>query len=480
MRAFTKSVSPALARSRAAWVRAHLEARWKALETRLDAEIASTEIQVQWVGENAGEASATPMTDALAREAGPRASEALAGALATSGLGEDERWALAEGWAEAGRAHARAWIGAGTGEGALKAAVGEMRSISETVPGETPEGVPLGRVREVARRGRKLLDTLKGCERWLAWEACVSVPPEDLGVGPERWRAWLLSQGAGRAVGERTASEALRDWRWPNVRPPMRLAGLGAGHLPPIEGDSAWANAIACEGAAANVPAGERARVWAARARREESTYEARRRADIGAEAIEWMSWRAARTETWQSPKDALARWRAMWRACPHLPGEGVSERLALAERTAGGRRRVVWTTPVTGPEGLICASMLHRERPGALALAAASGTLELILWPEIGKRLGRVRWDRTAVERMTGGRAPGGSEPMAGVLAHIARTHDEIGARDDLGLLGTMIGAGVPTRAATPGYRPDALSRAVMDLAPVVAEIDDWDTRSK
>ena len=475
MRAFAEDVSTKLTRSRAAWVRAHLEAKAQTLRRKIDEEIAHTEITVQWAAAWARNEGAAPVTDALCTEAGLHASETLVRALATSGLDEEEQWTLAEGWAGAGRRYARAWIAERAGEAALRSAVETMRALADATPGDIPDGTTLERITEIARHGAGLRAQLERCERWLAWETCLSVPREQLGATPARWRAWLLSQSTRREVSETDAMHALRSWRWPNVHPPMRLAGLGAGTQPAIEGDSAWANAIACEGASVGTPKRDRAAAWVARMRADEASYEARRRAEVGARALEWTRERTAGANAKADAERALARWRAMWRACPHLPGEGATERLVLAERTAGGCRRVVWTTPVAGPEGLIGASIVHRVRPGALALAATSATLELVLWPEIGSRLGRARWDRGSLGETTGEGTADDAETMATLVAHAARAIKAQGGAGGRAHEMAEIVAG-----QNPPHRPDALNRAVMTLAPVVAEIDAWALRAK
>ena len=407
---FTGAVSARIARSRAAAVRAHIEGNEERLARAADEHIAAMEIDVAWLR------TGTPAVtmEELVLRAAPEAGKGLVDALQAPGLDAGERAALAKGWGKAGWSHAKAWLAERATHDQWHRAAKALQRLGVAPRGEDPT---LERLGVLARQSEAWLAKLAHCDGWLAREACLHAPVPVLGEGCGRWRAWALARAAGRLaetpeIDEDAAREALADWRWPEVRPPLRVAGVGAGRCRALRGDAAWANAIEAEDTMEHA-LGEDGRTWLARARSGEDGALERARAKIGRMARRWVALR--RTGEEHAPETVLARWRTQWARCEALAGDGAVGTPRLRQSRRWGHRQMQWALPVRGPEALIAACVIGRREPAELARAALGATLEVWMSPHRDAVEGEVYFDEDAVRERTGDGGPAEREAEQG-----------------------------------------------------------------
>ena len=405
---FARTLPPSTERSNDARMRERLVRRRRAIEARIEEALWDARIEVRTLASDAIAASPEGAMEGLGAALADTVVTALLEACDDEGgLGCTEVEARAA-WNEDGADHARAWLESHAPSAHWQ---GLARALAHAWPdragGAPPDHLATIPLIEIASRGPALEEKLRSADPWVAREACANLWTSVLDEPAEMWpvrAVELVARMLGEEVpGEDAARAALADWRWPEMRPPLALIASGAGRLAPIEGDGAWAHAIA---------AMERDRWdshphWAQRMRRGEGDGVRQAMAKVRAiarESIETPGTGAARA--------VLARCARAWGRSEALKGSGVLRRPRLEPVECEGERVMMWVFDVESPEALVAGAALGGKGLAHAAdkHAACETTLVLGLQPSVrfgflreGAGVDRREERREALERMIG-----------------------------------------------------------------------------
>ena len=144
--------------------------------------------------------------------------------------------------------------------------------------------------------------------------------------GDARYRSLNRIAEIARA-GER-CSEALEHWEWDDVKPPLVIVGMGAGHASPIRSKCAWTHVLASE---------KSAKRWVSA--QGECTEEWVKEITEG----EGLAGEEARAKVRKSAM--LARAEALWEASDALEGDGARRRAERGDVPVRSRVRAKRTT---------------------------------------------------------------------------------------------------------------------------------------
>ena len=410
---YAQALPPSGQRSRDAHARSYLHRRAGALKGVMERAMCDAHIgalELGWAQSLLGEAQhlrERATIAALAERAGANAARALANTLARAGVLACTEEAAEHAWAPQAKHDARAWLKRSAAPErwlALASAIGRAADDAHMAP------MGIGALATVASRHPEITRKLAQVDPWVAREACRTMEIERLREPCERWPARIVQHRAEKmgaeVVSEARAEAALADWRWPRAEPPLGVVAAGAAALAPIEGDSAWANALgmadrtgvgAYEACRAGGSKGVSA--WAAKARQGEDQAIEEARARVRA---------LARRHPLGADEGALARWRARWGAHRALAGDGAIALPALALVEPAREHGMKWVFALENPEVLLAVGTLAgleareiidvvTQKHGRLALniecASRSGHLEqgATRAPEEAESLGRA-----------------------------------------------------------------------------------------
>ena len=252
MARYAATLPPSGQRSGDAHARSHLHRCAGALARRMERAMGEAHIAGEALGaaperiEGSQARKEGAVLAVLAERAGVLAARALADALAQAGALGCAEEAAEEAWTTQATADARAWLerrAAPTRWDALARAIGKARA------GGAIGAVGVGALATIAGGHPEIVHRLGTVDPWVAREACRTMEIGALGEPAGRWPVRIVQRQARRmgasAVGDAEARAALADWRWPRAHPPLAVLAAGAMTLPPIEGDSAWAHALA-------------------------------------------------------------------------------------------------------------------------------------------------------------------------------------------------------------------------------------------
>ena len=329
-------------RSAAARLEAALERDWTKIEARMGRALAATRVYTDpyKVRDSQGDTTTATLAVRAEGEAASRVSEVLAERARALGIG-DESVARAEGrWRGHAREDVRRWSAATGPWPVWEQALEAVRRLGESAP----RALSLSRWAMLARGGVPLAERLGEAEPWLAGEAALRLDASVLARPVTEWRRALVRASAralGRKdpIGDADADAALAHWRWPGARPPLGLAGVGAGVLAPLESDSAWSNALEADTSKA---LGRDPLEWARAVREGEEAVGEAVTDTVRDIALRWA--RGAGED-----EATLARWEEAWGGSPRLPGEGRR----IAPVFAPGARRAQalgWNIPIEAP----------------------------------------------------------------------------------------------------------------------------------
>ena len=250
-------------------------------------------------------------------------------------------------WTPQARAHTQRWLE----EQAPKAHWSALaQAIRDAQPNTTTMGLTIKRLTELARRGPALTEKMRACDAWVACEACWNMTYDVIDGDEKRWKAHAVKnprrqKGTEKKITDKDAEQALEHWRWPTMRPPLEIVSAGAGNLPPIESDSAWAHAV-------------KANVNMTRMDRETSVENERKGEENNRKEImrEIANLARMQVNAWSTNdiSGAIKRCRQQWRQCTMLKGDGgiAEPRLKIIKDDEG--TRMYWVLDIHGPETLM------------------------------------------------------------------------------------------------------------------------------
>ena len=365
------------ARSAQARLRATLEREGPALEAALEQVRSESLVYIDPQGATSeqGRLGASAIARAGACDAAERMARLLAERMREAGAAPAQIERASKHWGKTALEDVNRWM-------ALSGARNDWTQVLKRIRGLrdlAPRTLALGRWALLAELGSALVAKLERVDPWVASDAC-RVLGRDALLGCERaWPGAIIAahaRGLGRGATVRIADgqAALADWRWPGVRPPLTIVAAGAGVLPPIAGDGAWAHALDAEPdsnerwvdgerhiadgweARRTTPAHE----WA-RARRE-GEERARARLD---ETVGWLArrWIEGAGGAGTDAERVLGRWREEWATNEWLAGDGRRFAPALvAHGTMLG-----WSAMIEGPDALLARCQLSGESPATV-----------------------------------------------------------------------------------------------------------------
>ena len=157
-------------------------------------------------------------------------------------------WEARARWTRLAREDVQAWTEARASDAAWERA----RQALEGLAHHMPRGLTLARWAVVVGDGARLARKIEAASHWVAIEACKHLGAGALEGAPDTWmvevvRHYAIEMGRAEAIDDRTTREALAHWRWPQMRPPLRVIAARAGIDAPIRGDDAWRRALVDE-----------------------------------------------------------------------------------------------------------------------------------------------------------------------------------------------------------------------------------------
>ena len=249
-------------------------------------------------------------------------------------------------WGPQAKTHAKRWIERQAPASYWDAIV---RAIRTAKPNIRDNGtMTMKRLVKLATRGPELATKLRSCDAWVAREACWNLHEHILDEDAQTWpiKAVQNWQSADKAnqVSDDDAQRGIEHWRWPTMRPPLTAISAGAGWLPPIRSDSAWANAM-------NKSRDMRWNIRGSIAECRKGEEDEARKAMI--KVVE-----RAHAYIAGKPKKAttpiIERCKHEWKNSNELKGNGLIEEPRIEVVEIGLATEMMWVFDIRGPEALL------------------------------------------------------------------------------------------------------------------------------
>ena len=348
-------------RSRSTRLRAHLEERKRLIEKALKTARDNTEIFIDPHRTTNGKERVKHehLIRCAALDASRQMRDVLADVARRNGTSENEIERLKEPWRREAFRDTMEWIRKKARISNWERIIKTLRSMGDLATRK----IRLERWALLAGEGTELVKKMNAVAPWTAVEACHTLDQETLRGNASLWNQKIVKEYARRAgredrLTDEDAENALIDWRWPGVRPPLGIIGGSAGMMHPIQGDSAWASALdnnqKAEGLSKYGPQ------WARGYRiNEDEAYKKT------IECVERLAqqWIVARTKKSNDAQRTLERWKDEWRENEKLAGNGTTMRSALkAHATTLG-----WKIMIEDPSTLLARCLISGEWPSQI-----------------------------------------------------------------------------------------------------------------